>query len=67
MFNKQKSFIFSLILTDCLAFVLSFVVSFAFRFSIYSTNVAPYPFTDHFIYVVYLIPIWILSAETVQR
>ena len=63
MFNKQKGFIFSLILTDCLAFVLSFIVSFAFIFSIYSANVAPYSFTDNFIYVVYLIPIWILFVD----
>lgn len=60
MFNKKYFYFFSYILIDCFTFLLSFVVAFIFKFYVFSTSFVPYSFSNYFIYVLCLIPVWLL-------
>ncbi len=57
--KKIILFIFILILTDCISFLLSFITAFYSRFYIFSANDI-YSFTQYFKIVLCLIPVWIL-------
>lgn len=57
--NKTFPFIFAVILTDCIVFILSFLVAFYFRFYILNPAVI-YPFNKSFILILCLTPVWIL-------
>lgn len=60
--NKILPFIFALILTDCISFILSFLIAFCFRFYILRpTNI--YSFEEYLILAVCLIPIWIIFVN----
>lgn len=60
--NKILPFIFALILTDCISFILSFLIAFCFRFYIlHPTNI--YSFEEYLILAVCLIPIWIIFVN----
>ena len=57
--NKNFSFIFTLILTDCIAFIFSFIVAFCFRFDILHP-VHIYSFYKYLTLSICLLPVWIL-------
>ena len=60
--NKNFSFIFLLLLTDCFTFLLSFLLSYYFRFYIlHPTKI--FSFNEYFIITICLIPIWILFVN----
>ncbi len=60
--NKTFPFIFALVLTDCISFLLSFLIAFCFRFYILSPE-QTYPFQEYILIAVCLIPIWILFVN----
>ncbi|MBO7611847.1 MAG: sugar transferase [Elusimicrobia bacterium] len=60
--NKNFPFIFALILTDCIVFILSFLVAFYFRFHILHPAII-YSFDKYFILSLFLIPVWILFTN----
>ena len=60
--NKNFPFILSLLLTDCISFMLSFFVAFYFRFYIlYAENT--YSFSEYLTISIFLIPVWILFVD----
>ena len=60
--NKTISFIFILLLTDCITFMLSFVVAFYLRFYILPADII-YSFSQYLQIALILIPVWILFVN----
>ncbi|WP_413854670.1 sugar transferase [Candidatus Ruminimicrobium bovinum] len=60
--NKKFSFIFLLLLTDCITFLLSFLVAFYVRFYILPAEIV-YSFSQYFKISLLLIPVWILFVN----
>lgn len=61
--NKNCPFIFALILTDCIVFILSFLIAFYFRFYILNSATTIYSFDKYFILLLFLIPIWLFFTN----
>ncbi len=57
--NKNLPFIITLLLTDCISFLLSFLAAFCFRFYVLH-SATTYSLIEYFLLSLCLIPVWIL-------